>query len=245
MEGYKLSAEMVKAVRAVIREYQNGSQHPSAKKGFKRERVQREDIVQVKCTVAIPAAEDSFATPSTSGKAKFQVSDSSGVLSDYSPEIEVDVINHSESDSWDIGDYLKIHFIDGKWHPYSGGTSGGGGGGGGSCSCVHLEQTPFQHPHLPPGENDCALMWEIGAIAEITAPTSDGNGTVVLPITTMLEIPWDEDEGSHYTDITDLLEVYNSSGTDVTGSSTPTGYIEMRFDVSPPHIHLSIDATIP
>jgi len=245
MRGYNLSPRMAEEVAKVVRDYMNQSQLPSAKKGFKRERVQQEDVVQVKCTVAIPAAEDSFATPSTTGKAKFQVSDSSGVLSDYSPEIEVEVINHSESDSWDIGDYLKIHFIDGKWHPYSGGTSGGGGSGGGSCSCVHLEQTPFQHPHLPSGEDDCAQVWEITAIGEITGPTSDGNGEVRLPVTNNLQIQWEDDQTSIYADVTDLLEVYDNSGTDVTGSSTPTGYIEMRFDVSPPHIHLSIDATIP
>lgn len=262
MEGYKLSAEMVKAVRAVIREYQNGSQHPSAKKGFKRERVQQEDIVQVKCTVAIPAATDSFATPSTSGKAKFQVSDSSGVLSDYSPEIEVEVINHSESDSWAVNDYLKIHFIDGKWHPYTGKSSGGT-----CCQVTAAEEeldyvfqgVPISGARIWSNECDGGALPNYRIYFEGTAdaslPGKDGDvnqyrcnrneGYVEWQPTASTRLVWDLEQSKYIRDISSEIKVYNSSDVDITGSIVGTISGEIVEYVDDKWLSINIDVPSP
>jgi hypothetical protein len=238
MRGYKLSEEMVRAVRAVIKDFQNERQFSTSKKGYKRERVQQEDIVQVKCTTAIPAATDSFTSPSTSGKAKLQLVASDGSLSDYSPEIEVEVINHSESDSWAVDDYLKIHMIDGRWHPYTG--SGGGGGGGSTCCQVETEIFDIITTNGQPGSgkrsitNSCdggaplACRAYFDGTSDATKPGGTGvfavnnrnAGYVEWSTASAPELTYDPIRDMWLKDVSSEISVYDSSGTDVTGSST-------------------------
>lgn len=243
MSGFLVSPETKALLEQLIDERFNSIDERRSPRGRRQVNRSNMTIVQAQCTEAIGLATD-LTTPGT-GKARLlkRVSSTSDAIEAYDTDRIVDVYNYSDADSWAVDDYMIVMLLDGEWHPIT--SNGTGGGSSAGCRCTHLEIAEFEHPHLLPEGNECASMWQVASIEEISGPTSDGNGSVHLPATEDVPIQWVEEESSIYADVTDLLIVYNNSGTDVTSSSTPDGYLEMRFDVFPPYIHLHIDATIP
>jgi hypothetical protein len=124
-ERYVLSEEMAKLVRETVHDYLNRVHHDAGARNRRTVKRDKPAIYQAQCTEEIAAATDELTEPGL-GKARLLIRDGDD-LKAYEPDRIVDVVNHSDSASFAVDQYLKVELIDNQWQPYY--PSGGGGGG--------------------------------------------------------------------------------------------------------------------
>ena len=123
-ERYVLSQEMAKLVRETVHDYLNRVHHDAGARNRRTVKRDKPAIYQAQCTEEIAAATDELTEPGL-GKARLLIRDGDD-LKAYEPDRIVDVVNHSDSASFAVDQYLKVELIDNQWQPYY--PSGGGGG---------------------------------------------------------------------------------------------------------------------